>query len=70
MKHFGIKLSLFLIYFVFAALLNSVGILVERSQEVFDVLKEDAAILEPFKDLSIAIVSFLIGSFLPRLGYK
>ncbi|MBT8286881.1 MAG: MFS transporter, partial [Flavobacteriaceae bacterium] len=70
MKHLGIKVSLFLIYFVFAALLNSVGILVERSQEVYDVLKEDAAILEPFKDLSIAFVSFVIGSFLPKLGYK
>ena len=70
MKHLGIKISLFLIYFVFAALLNSVGILVERSQEVYDVLKADAAILEPFKDLSIAIVSFLIGSFLPKIGYK
>lgn len=70
MKNFGLKLSLFLIYFVFAALLNSVGILVERSQEVYGVLKADAAILEPFKDLSIAIVSFLIGSFLPKIGYK
>lgn len=70
MKNTGIKISLFLIYFVFAALLNSVGILVERSQEVYDVLKQDAAILEPFKDLSIALVSFIIGSFLPKLGYK
>jgi len=70
MKHLGIKISLFLIYFVFAALLNSVGILVERSQEVYGVLKADAAILEPFKDLSIALVSFLIGSILPKLGYK
>jgi len=70
MKNLGIKISLFLIYFVFAALLNSVGILVERSQEVYDVLKEDAAILEPFKDLSIALVSFIIGSFLPKIGYK
>jgi len=70
MKHAGIKLSLFLIYFVFAALLNSVGILVERSIEVYEVAKEDAALLELFKDLSIALVSFLIGSFLPKLGYK
>ena len=70
MKNLGIKISLFVIYFVFAALLNSVGILVERSQEVYDVLKEDAAILEPFKDLSIALVSFVIGSFLPKIGYK
>jgi len=70
MKNFGIKLSLFINYFVFAALLNSVGILVERSQEVYGVLKSEAAILEPFKDLSIAFVAFIIGSFLPKIGYK
>ncbi|MCB0474784.1 MAG: MFS transporter [Flavobacteriaceae bacterium] len=70
MKNFGIKLSLFINYFVFAALLNSVGILVERSQEIYHVTKPQAAILEPFKDLSIAIVAFIIGSFLPKIGYK
>ena len=70
MKNLGIKVSLFLIYFVFAALLNSVGILVERSQEIYLVSKGDAALLEPFKDLSIAFVSFIIGSLLPKLGYK
>ncbi len=70
MKHTGIKISLFLIYFVFAALLNSVGILIERSIELYGVSKPDAAILEPFKDLSIAFMAFLVGSFLPRLGFK
>lgn len=70
MKHLGIKVSLFLIYFVFAAILNSVGILVERSQEVYEVTKGDAAFLELFKDLSIALVSFIIGSLLPKIGYK
>ncbi len=70
MKHLGIKVSLFLIYFVFAALLNSVGILVERSQEIYEVTKGDAAFLELFKDLSIALVSFFIGSVLPKIGYK
>ena len=70
MKNLGIKISLFLIYFVFAALLNSVGILVERSQEVYEVSKGDAAFLELFKDLSIALVSFVIGSILPKIGYK
>jgi fucose permease len=70
MKNTGIKISLFLIYFVFAALLNSVGILIERSIEVYGVSKPDAAILEPFKDLSIAIMAFIVGSFLPRLGFK
>jgi FHS family glucose/mannose:H+ symporter-like MFS transporter len=27
-------------------------------------------VLEGFKDLPIAVVSFLVASFLPRLGYK
>ncbi|WP_299549834.1 MFS transporter [Seonamhaeicola sp.] len=70
MNKLNIKISLFLIYFVFAALLNSVGILVERSQEVYGVLKAEAAILEPFKDISIAVCSFLVGIFLPKIGYK
>ncbi|WP_299129720.1 MFS transporter [uncultured Winogradskyella sp.] len=70
MKNAGIKISLFLIYFVFAALLNSVGILIERSIEIYGVSKSDASILEPFKDLSIAVMAFLVGSFLPRLGFK
>jgi len=29
-----------------------------------------ASILEPFKDMPIAIVSFLVASFLPRIGFK
>jgi len=70
MKHTGIKISLFLIYFVFAALLNSVGILISQSIDMYGVSKPDAAILEPFKDLSIAVMAFLVGSFLPRLGFK
>lgn len=70
MKNTGIKISLFIIYFVFAALLNSVGILVERSQEIYGVAKPDAAFLELFKDMSIAVMAFLVGSFLPRLGFK
>lgn len=70
MKNLGIKVSLFLIYFVFAALLNSVGILISQSIDVYGVSKPDASILEPFKDLSIAIMAFLVGSFLPRLGFK
>ena len=70
MKNTGIKISLFIIYFVFAALLNSVGILVERSQTIYEIAKPDAAFLELFKDLSIAVMAFLVGSFLPRLGFK
>ncbi len=70
MQNFRIKLSLYLNYFVFAILLNSVGILIQQSQNRYHVDEVAASSLEAFKDLSIAFVSFLVGSFLPRLGYK
>jgi MFS transporter, FHS family, glucose/mannose:H+ symporter len=70
MSHFKIRLSLFLNYFVFAILLNSVGILIQKSQNRYHVDEVTASSLEAFKDLSIAFVSFLVGAFLPRLGYK
>src|SRR5450755_1370493 len=65
-----IKVSLYLNYFVFAILLNSVGILIQKSINTYHVDELKASSLEAFKDLSIAFVSFLVGSFLPRLGYK
>lgn len=70
MSNFRIRLSLFLNYFVFAILLNSVGILIQKSINTYHVDELQASSLEAFKDLSIAFVSFLVGSFLPRLGYK
>jgi MFS transporter, FHS family, glucose/mannose:H+ symporter len=70
MSTFKIKFSLYLNYFVFAILLNSVGILIQKSINTYGVDELTASSLEAFKDLSIAIVSFLVGSFLPRLGYK
>lgn len=70
MSNFRIKLSLYLNYFVFAILLNSVGILIQKSINTYHVDELKASSLEAFKDLSIALVSFLVGSFLPRLGYK
>ena len=57
-------------YFVFAILLNSVGTVILQSINSFGVSKPDASILEGFKDLSIAAVSFLVASFVPRIGYK
>jgi fucose permease len=65
-----IKLSLYINYFVFAILLNSVGIVILKSQKVYGVDEVQASTLELFKDLPIALVSFLIASFLPRIGYK
>ena len=69
-SNFRIKLSLYLNYFVFAILLNSVGILIQKSINTYHVDELKASSLEAFKDLSIAFVSFLVGSFLPRLGFK
>ena len=65
-----VRLSLILNYFVFAILLNSVGAVILQVQRNFDVSKSAASVLEGFKDLPIAIASFLLASFLPKLGYK
>jgi len=70
MQHLPIKLSLFINYFVFAMLLNSVGTVILQVQNTYGVSEPDAAILEAFKDLSIAITSFLVASFIARIGYK
>ena len=70
MKHVGVKLSLYLNYFVFAILLNSVGIVILKSLNNYGVDETTASVLEAFKDLPIAIVSFAVASFLPRIGYK
>jgi len=70
MKDQAIKLSLFINYFVFAILLNSVGIVILKAQKVYGVDEVAASTLELFKDMPIAIVSFLVASFLPRIGYK
>lgn len=65
-----IKLSLFLNYFVFAILLNSVGTVILQVQNNYGIAKGAASVLEAFKDLSIAITSFLIASYVVRIGYK
>ncbi|MFQ3172973.1 MAG: fucose permease [Flavobacterium sp.] len=70
MKKNTVKLAMYLNYFVFAILLNSVGIVILKAQNNYGVDELQASILEAFKDLPIAIVSFLIASFLPRIGYK
>lgn len=70
MSNFRIKASLFLNYFVFAILLNSVGTVILQVQRNYSIAKDAASVLEGFKDLSIAITSFLIASFVVRIGYK
>nr|WP_286829053.1 MFS transporter [Kordiimonas sp. UBA4487] len=70
MHNWRIKFALFLVYFVFAILLNSVGTVILQVIDNYDLLHTQAAVLEAFKDLSIAGVSFLVASFLPRLGFR
>lgn len=70
MKNQRLMLALFLIYFVFAILLNSVGTVILQVIGNYGVSKSGASVLEGFKDLPIAVVSFLVASFLPRIGYK
>jgi FHS family glucose/mannose:H+ symporter-like MFS transporter len=70
MHTWRIKLSLFLNYFVFAILLNSVGTVILQVQNNYGVTQGSASILEAFKDLSIAIASFLVASYITRIGYK
>jgi FHS family glucose/mannose:H+ symporter-like MFS transporter len=63
-------LLFYLLYFVFALLLNSVGILIYKSLELYNINEWQASSLEAYKDLPIAIVSFGAGIFLSRLGYR
>lgn len=65
-----IKIALALTYILFAILLNSVGTVILQSILYFGVDKPQAAILEAFKDLSIAGASFLLAAYLPRFGYR
>jgi MFS transporter, FHS family, glucose/mannose:H+ symporter len=65
-----VKLSLLLNYFVFAILLNSVGTVILQVQNNYGVSATAASVLEAFKDLTIAVVSFAIASYATRIGYK
>jgi MFS transporter, FHS family, glucose/mannose:H+ symporter len=68
--HWKIRLSLALNFAVFAILLNTVGIVIKRVIDDYGVNEATASSLEGFKDLSIAAASFLLASYIPRLGYR
>ena len=70
MPNTRIKVSIFLNYFLFAILLNSVGTVILQVQRFFSVAESSASILEACKDISIAVASFLVASFITRIGYK
>jgi fucose permease len=62
--------ALILTYAYFAILLNSVGTVILQAVATLNVDARGASILEAFKDLPIAIVSFAVAAFLPRFGYR
>lgn len=70
MKNWKLKLSLYINYFVFAILLNSVGTVILQVQRNYGVSGPAASVLEACKDLSIAVVSFLLASYVARIGYR
>src|SRR5882757_3397316 len=70
MPNLRIKSSIFINFFLFAILLNSVGTVILQVQRYFGVMESSAAVLEVFKDISLAIASFAIASFILRIGYK
>lgn len=67
---FRIQLGLALNLIVFATVLNSVGIVVERSISEWKVSHTVGGTLEGCKDLTIALVSLLLASQVPRMGYR
>ena len=70
MNRLRMIVALALIYMVFAILLNSVGTVILQAIVSFGVDKPQASLLELFKDLTIAVTSLLVASFLPLLGYR
>jgi MFS transporter, FHS family, glucose/mannose:H+ symporter len=70
MPRAGMILAMILTYAIFAVLLNSVGTLILQSQIALGADKAATSVLDAFKDLPIAIASFLVASWLPRLGYR
>ncbi len=65
-----IRSAVILVYMVFGALLNSVGSINLLAVQSMGVTRADAAVLDAYKDLPIAIVSFMVASLLPRLGLR
>ena len=60
--------AMLLTYFTYGMLLNTVGTVILQSMASLGVTKGQAGWFDGFKDISIAGVSFLTASYLPRLG--
>lgn len=70
MEFFKIKISVFINYLLFGIMLNSVGTVILQAQRYYGATASAASVLEAFKDITIAVVSFMVASFISRIGYK
>jgi len=70
MEFLKIKISVFINYLLFGIMLNSVGTVILQAQRYYGVSASSASVLEAFKDITIAVVSFVVASFITRIGYK
>ncbi|MGO1069082.1 MFS transporter [Lysobacter sp. CA199] len=62
--------AMILTYMMFGIMLNSVGTVILQAIQGFGISKGEASVLEAFKDLPIAVVSFFTAALMPRLGYR
>jgi MFS transporter, FHS family, glucose/mannose:H+ symporter len=69
-SHFQVKIVLYMLFVVFAVLLNSVGTVVLQSITSYEITKSYASILEACKDLSLAVGSFAASAFLCAFGFR
>ncbi len=70
MRFWQVRAALFLNFFLFAILLNTVGVVIAQTITDYGVSRVQAASLEAYKDLSIMLASMLLASFVPRFGYR
>jgi fucose permease len=70
MKKLKIKLALIYNFILPALLINSVGVVTLQLITSYDVSKQAVGWLGAFKDISILLGSFILASFIPKMGYK
>ncbi len=70
MKTFRLKLTLIYNFVMPALLLNSVAIVILKLVDTHVTTMSSASWLESFKDGSIVVCTFLLASFIPKLGYR
>jgi fucose permease len=70
MKKLKIKIALIYNFILPALLINSVGVVTLQLITSYGVSKQAVGWLGAFKDISILLGSFILASFIPKMGYK